>query len=167
MLGIEELDDLLDEIRQKVIYANRTGTLNDLLVKLDLTEFCENQSDYKTEKNGKIVVIGRSEVDKEKLLEIAHKMKINEKRFEFHLEYKDGKNYQYEKLHFDTKYRVIMFGPVPHKTEGNGDYGSIIARLEHETGYPRVVRLQSNEALKITKSNFKNALKDLIEQDYI
>ena len=167
MLGIEELDDLLDKISKKVIYANRTGTLNDLLIKLDLTEFCENRSAYETDKNGKIVVIGQSEIDKDKLLDIARKLKINDKRFEFHLEYKDGKTYPYSKLHYDPKYRVIMFGPIPHKTGENGDYESIIAKLENETGYPKVVRLQSNETLKITKSNFKKALKDLLEQDLI
>ena len=48
-----------------------------------------------------------------------------------------------------------------------GDSRSIIAEIEKMDGYPRVERLVSGEELKITKTNFKEKLKQLIDEEYI
>lgn len=53
------------------------------------------------------------------------------------------------------------------RTVRNGDSGSIIAEMEKNPAYPRVFRLENNQELKITKTNFKKALEDLIEEQYI
>ena len=39
MLGIEELDELLEEIKKKVYAANRSGDLDELLAKLGLKNY--------------------------------------------------------------------------------------------------------------------------------
>ena len=43
---------------------------------------------------------------------------------------------------------------MPHSTAGKGDSSSAIANMENGNGYPKIIRLGSNE-LKITKTNFK------------
>lgn len=47
------------------------------------------------------------------------------------------------------------------------DSGSILAEVEKSSIYPRVERLLNGNELKITKSNFKETLERLIEEDYI
>lgn len=70
-------------------------------------------------------------------------------------------------MQYAPQYRIILFGPTPHSGHGKGDSGSIIAELEKSVAYPRVERLISGSELKITKSNFREMLEQLIEEDYI
>ena len=55
---------------------------------------------------------------------------------------------------------------MPHSTAGKGDSSSAIANMENASGYPKVIRLGSNE-LKITKTNFKMALQEQQAIGYI
>ena len=77
------------------------------------------------------------------------------------------KSYPYQKLQYNAKYRVVLVGPIPHSTCSKGDFSSVITMMEKTPGYPRIVRLDGNNELKITKSNFKKTLTDLIEEGYI
>ena len=167
----DELYDLIDEVQNKIpgiiFRANRVGNLDDLLLAMGLEDLCQKQSFYETYKDGKIVVIGQSEISKDILLKVAKKLKIDESRFEFNLEYDDAIHYQYEKLRYNPNYRVVMFGPVPHKTTGTIHNESAIAELENHDGYPRVIRLKSSDSLKITKTSFKNSLLDLQQEGFI
>ena len=55
---------------------------------------------------------------------------------------------------------------MPHSGSGKGDYSSVISAIEAEEGYPPVVRLGSN-GLKITKSDFRSKLTEMIEMKKI
>lgn len=57
---------------------------------------------------------------------------------------------------------MIMVGPMPHSGTSKGDSGSVIAKIESTEGYPPVVRLGTN-GLKITKTDFRNKLKEMID----
>lgn len=167
MLSYEELEDLMEKIYETVTLANRCGELNTLLLKWGLQEFAAKSSAYDTEKNGKIVVIGASEVKENVLIGIIKELGLNKDRFEFCLDYKDAKTYPYKKLQYDTNYRAVLFGPVPHSSTGKKDSSSVIAEMREKEGYPRVEILNGNNAIKITKSNFKRTLSRLIQDNYI
>ena len=167
----DELYDLIEEVQDKIpeiiFKANRIGNLEDLLLAMGLENLCQKQSFYETYKDGKIVVIGQSEVKKEVLLAIAKKLGLDKSRFEFHLEYNDAIKFQYRKLNYNPNYRLVMFGPIPHSTSGKGNSSNAIAEMENTNGYPKIVRLISNQQLKITKHNFEENLQKLIDENYL
>ena len=165
MRSIEEIDEILEIIKERIFLANRTGNLDELLEKIGISE-CNN-SFYETNPKGTIVVIGDSAVSKTDLLGIVKNLDLDKDRFEFCLNYEESKNYNYQKLKYESKYSMIMFGAIPHSSSGKGDYGSVVERLKNEIGFPKVCVLNNNDALKITKTNFRNALKENIEKGYI
>ena len=55
---------------------------------------------------------------------------------------------------------------MPHSVEGKGEYSSVIAAWEQESGYPPVERMGQN-GLKISKSAFQGALKKLLDKGVI
>ena len=75
--------------------------------------------------------------------------------------------YDFRKMQYAPEYRVILFGPTPHSGHGKGDSSSIIAELEKSDAYPRVERLLNGQELKISKTNFREKLQQLLDEDYI
>ena len=166
MYTLEELEDIISIVNEKIILANRMGELNQLLEQWGIELPWESEPVYKTRRDGKIVVLGESRVNVSGLIGIVKSLNLDKDRFEFCTEYDKAKNYQYNKLRYNENYRVVMFGPVPHSSTGKNDSSSVIAELQNSEGYPKVVCLGENE-LKITKSSFKKALEELIESGFI
>lgn len=175
MLSIEELSELEDaimevlpeKITEILSVANRNGTLDELLKLLGLSDLLNVSNQFETYKDGKIVVVGGSEVKEDVLLSIGKQLGIDKTRFEFCLDYERIPKYDFRRMQYAPQYRVILFGPTPHSGHGKGDSGSIIAELEKSDAYPRVERLMSGNELKITKTNFREMMQKLIEEDYI
>lgn len=175
VLTIEELSSLEDEIMsalQDRITAilsklNRSGRLEELLELLDMEDLLEQEQDFYSYKEGKIVVVGGTDVKEEVLLSIAKNMGLDKSRFEFCLDYKQIQKFDFRRMQYAPQYRLILFGPTPHSGHGKGDSGSIIAEIEKSPAYPRVERLISGNELKITKSNFRDTLERLIKEEYI
>ncbi len=175
MLSIEELSELEDaimevlpgKITQILSRANRSGELEELLKLLGLSDLLGGENQFETYKDGKIVVVGGTEVKEEVLASIGKQLGIDKKRFEFCLDYEDAQKYDFRKMQYAPQYRVVLFGPTPHSGHGKGDSGSIIAEIEKSEAYPRVERLMSGQELKITKTNFREMLQKLIDEDYI
>lgn len=175
VLTIEELSSLEDEImsalpdRITAILSklNRSGRLEELLELLGMEDLMEQEQDFYSYKEGKIVVVGGTDVKEEVLLSIAKKLGLDKSRFEFCLDYKQIQKFDFRKMQYAPQYRLILFGPAPHSGHGKGDSGSIIAELEKSPAYPKVERLISGNELKITKSNFRDMLERMIEEDYI
>ena len=175
VLTIEELSTLEDEIMfvlpDKITAIlsklNRNGRLGELLELLDMEGMLEQEKDFYSYKDGKIVVVGGTDVKEEVLLSIAKRLGLDKKRFEFCLDYKQIQKIDFRKMQYAPQYRLVLFGPVPHSGYGKGDSGSIIAELEKSPAYPRVERMISGNELKITKSNFREMLERLIREDYI
>lgn len=171
MLDTERLEEIVDAVTEKIYLANRTGELESLLSNWGLSTLIKNvapSSDdfYDTYKDGKIVVIGASQVKEHDLLGIVKSLGLDKKRFEFCLDYEKIKNYPFSKMQHNPKYRLVIVGPMPHSTTGKGESSSAISELENGSCYPKVVRLGSNE-LKITKTNFKQALQEQLNANYI
>ncbi|WP_029319375.1 hypothetical protein [Butyrivibrio sp. AE3004] len=175
MLSIEELSDLEDaimevlpdKITQILSRANRNGELDELLRIMGLSDLLGSDDRFESFKDGKIVVIGGTEVKEEVLSAIGKQLGIDKKRFEFCLDYKEAQKYDFKKMQYAPQYRVILFGPTPHSGHGKEDSSSIIAELEKTEAYPRVERLISGQELKITKTSFRQKLQQLIDEEYI
>lgn len=170
MLNVEELLELEDAIKEELddhltealARLNRSGRLEEFLELLGMLHLLEKESGYQVHKTGKIIVIGHSDVKTNVLLAVAKEMGIDKSRFEFYLNYEDAKTFNFRKMQWQPSYSLIMVGPMPHSGVGKGEGTSIIATLENEDGYPPVVRLGSN-GLKITKSDFKAKLEEMVE----
>lgn len=170
MLNVEELFELEENIKKELddhlIAAlsrmNRSGQLEEFLRLLGMEHLLQKESGYEVYKTGKIIVIGQSDVKSDILLSIAKQLGLDKNRFELYLDYEDAKSFNFRKVQWKPTYSLLMVGPMPHSGSGKGDYGSIISALESEDGYPPVVRLGSN-GLKITKSDFKSKLEEMIQ----
>ena len=170
VLNDNEFDDMLEEITYRFARANVDGTLPELLERLGWSSLLPGGADpLLTFPNGKILVIGGQSVGIDKLRMTANKVGLDIGRFEFLLDYEKAQTYNYGDLAYNSKYRVILMGQVPHSTTGTAHSGSVLAELEnHPDKYPRVVALRTETGeLKITKSNFRKTLEMLMEERYI
>lgn len=165
--GIDEIEEILDKIREKVFWANRSGELDNLLLALGLTDFLEQSPIDEHYKRGKIVVIGNADIKESVLLGICKECGISKERLEFCLDYNLAQKFNYRKMQYNSAYSVVMFGPVPHSTMDKNKSESIIAELESQKGYPPVVRLNTGNELKITKTGFKRAIHTLLTEGVI
>ena len=182
MVDSEKLEEIIDAITAKIALANIMNELDSLLECWGLQELIGNNSVssddfYDTYKDGTIVVIGASQVKEHDLLGIAKSLGLSKDRFEFCYItdfpiYERDENgqlivkFNFKKMQHKPNYRLVIVGPMPHSTAGKGDSSSAIAEMETRDGYPKVVRLGSNE-LKITKTSFKKTLQKQIAADYI
>lgn len=141
--------------------------MEELLSKWGLRELLPQTSAYETAKDGKIVIVGASEVKENILHGIIKDLGLDKNRFEFCLDYGRTKTFQYKKLRYNPDYRVVIFGAVPHSSTGKNDSSSVITEMKNQEGYPRVEVLRGNNSVKITKSNFKQVLTELIKEKYI
>ncbi len=174
MLSTEDLLELEDAVREyldehlteTLVRLNRTGELDSFLKLMRREDLLYKEIGYRVYSTGKVIVIGQSEVKQDVFYAVAKKLGLTKERLELYLDYKDVKNLNLKKLQWQPQYAVIMVGPMPHSGEEKGEHGSIIAALEGTEGYPPVVRLGSNE-LKITKSNFRNKLQEMMADGVI
>lgn len=176
--SVEEIDEITsglhsylsneDNILRIVSNLNRNEKLEDLLELVECMNLIKPTSSYSTYKNGTIVVIGQSEVSKDKLLAVAKSLGIDKSRFEMHLDYDDAKRFQYGKMQWAPKYSLVIVGPQGHSTTEKADFSSAIARMEQEEGFPPVLRSgMNNDLVNISKSAFKEKLQFAIDAGYI
>ena len=171
MFDSDRLEEIIDTIVEKITLANRTGQLEEMLEQWGLEDLIDKKQQssndfYDTYKDGKIVVLGGSQVKEKVLLGIIKELGLDKDRFEFCLDYDSIVRYQFSKLQYNPNYRLVIVGSMPHSTAGKGDSSSAISEMEKENGYPKVVRLGTNE-LKITKTGFAKALQEQMAANYI
>lgn len=175
MLSIEELacleEDMIEALPDKLTEilsrTNRSGELEELLRLLGMTDLLDADNGYETYREGKIVVAGGTSVKKDVLLAIGKNLGIEKDRFEFCLDYHEAQKYNFKKMQYAPQYRVVIFGPVPHSGTVKAYSSGIITEMENSDAYPRVERLISGKELKITKTNFKGKLQELLKEGYI
>ncbi len=154
------IDEVVDKVTQEIILANRMERLNEVLEKYGISYKEERYVD----RNAKILIIGDSQISESNIRGIAKSFNIDEDLLECELEYKKIKNYNFNKLEYNTNYHCILVGPMPHSVNGKSDYSSIIAKMENEKDkYPEVIRVTNSNELKITKSSLKQAFKNLVQ----
>lgn len=150
------LNTIFNKLKEELIHANRTNTLDDVLRKYD---FQPEQSLYYYPKVAKMLVIGQTSVSINDLKKILKKYNIREDRVEFILDYNKAKNYPMQSLKYNYNYCDILAGPIPHKTVNMGDCNSILSEIErNQAEYPKLTRMIANNELKISKKSFESAL---------
>lgn len=68
----------------------------------------------------------------------------------------------FTKLQYSDKYAEIIVGPIPHRTDGKGDYSSAIVAMDSEEGYPPVYRID-----KISNNSFRTTIKKMLEENIL
>lgn len=162
---MEELNliELTEKITQKIIrevteayHANR---INEILKKYGLDE--EIQYSYYDINRAKILVIGDSRVNKNDLYGIAKNLGIRRDVLEFELDYTRIHNFDFNNLRNSMVYSDVLVGPIPHRTEGIDGCSSFLAMADsHPEEFPKIIKLQSSNELKITKESFRNGLQN-------
>ena len=88
MLNLNCLEYVIDAVTAKIYLANRMNELEHLLESWGFQELIKPcTSFYETCKDGKIVVIGNSQVKERDLLGIVKNLGLDKDRFEFCLDY--------------------------------------------------------------------------------
>ncbi|EJR75571.1 hypothetical protein IK7_05325 [Bacillus cereus VD156] len=170
-------DQLLDVIAEasyrlhsELRAADKGNRLKSYLHSIGMGDlFPEEKDDHRFEsyRDGKILIIGGNEVKPQDILGALKSLGIPKEQVELCLGYDKAKKYQYSKLQYNPKYRIVLFGPIPHSVAGKGEYSSIITYLESEEGFPRIVRLTANKELKMTKSSIKFAVNEFLHTGYL
>ena len=178
MFTIEELNEIIETIKQKVFVANANNELEILLDKIGINypkqNSMNNCSSNSGTPSGKILIIGESSVKKNNIIGMLKDDEFGfdnlsiTRRFDFVFEYETLNSYPFNKL---TKwnYAAILAGPIPHSIRGREDNSSLLVKLEkNEDGiYPPVIRLMANSKLKITKQNIHDTLLKLIKEGLV
>lgn len=156
-----DLSELSEKIYQKVlkevVEASYNNRINEVLLKYGLQD--EIEYSYYDINNSKILVVGDSRVNKNDLIGIAKSIGIRENRLEFELDYTRLHNYDFGNLRNSMTYSDVLVGPLPHRVEGIDGYSSFLAMVEaNPEDFPKIIRLESANELKITKESFKNGL---------
>ncbi|MBO4440445.1 MAG: hypothetical protein J5798_13970 [Spirochaetaceae bacterium] len=117
---------------------------------------------------GQVLVIGKDMENVNILMSVCKNCGLNPKeRFVFIYEARKVDNYNYNELQNNKKWAAIMVGSLPHSAHGKENSSSILVQMENTIGYPPVVRLDANGGLKITKSNFKKSVTELLTKGII
>lgn len=170
-LGLEEYeileDKVLSTIKLEKMDYNIIGELDLYLKHINMYDrmFEDRKLDIRDPLLGKIAVIGQSEVRQNHLLGIGKNIGFDEKQFEFCPKYNDINKYNFNKLK-NEKYSFVLVGPMPHKLKSGNRYSSMIERLKIEENFPEVIELENEIELKISKSNFRQALESILDEYY-
>lgn len=109
-LTITELSDLCDammdrmglELLPDITKANREDSLEELLSSLGMSDLLGNREDRGEELySGKIIVLGASAVNVDKLRSVARKKGFDPNRFEFQLDYGRLKHFDFQDSRHD------------------------------------------------------------------
>lgn len=164
------VDEVQDRIYQQMEFAWKNHQLDDYLRQIGLGDLAIRQpaSDWDDSlSHGKIIVFGEAAARENDIVKSITSQGVSKDRVELHLGYDEFKRYRFGDLQYNSAYRLILAGPLPHSTNDKGGYSSVIARMEQEEGFTKLVKLSSNGRLKITKTNIKEAVQREIESGYL
>ncbi len=166
---IEDVDELLENYN--VDKDSATGKkvakqIEDLQLKYYGDGIELSDDDYKK----KIFVIGGDQLLKKPdiIYGIGKRYNVNKGQFVIYNDYDTIPTLGSEivkKTQYNDNCIGVIFGSVPHSTSGNAGFSSLITRLQQDEGFPTCIKCETYSAgskLKMTRTSFNNALKDLI-----
>ena len=103
---LEIQEKIFQKILREVTEAYYENKLNEVLNKYGLKD--EIEYPYYDINNSKILIVGNSMINKDKLVVIAKKYGINEKFLEFELDYNRLHNYDFSKLKNSINYSDVL-----------------------------------------------------------
>ncbi len=172
-LNQDELLELIAEashrLHSEIKSALKRGSLEYYLEKVGMSDLIPNlkKSSFESFSDGIILVIGGSQISDSQIYACFKSVGIDKNRVELLTDYSDTMKYEYNKLQYNPKYRLVLIGPVPHSVNGVGNYSNIISKIQMEDGFPRVIKLTDDHKLKITKSGLKKVLEEQINVGFI
>lgn len=165
MASNNQLENLIEKVQafvaSEIFIRNENGTLDGFLQSIGFNGgSLENRLNKKEQK---ILIVGDTQINENVIVGIFKKLGVSKNRIELISDYDKITNHNFDKYSYNDKYAVIMFGPIPHSVTNKEEHSSIITKMENEDGYPPVYRLNANRKLKITNSNLRVAIEELIE----
>ena len=148
-----KIEEIVDDAEN--IISNREHILSN--ERCNGNVFCLKNSEQ-------ILVIGACRAKSNHLIGVAKKYGLNANNLEFWDDY-DKLKRDMSRLYYNTKYRAIILGPMPHKVANIDGYSSLISKImDDKDAYPPVEICRSSGELKISKTSFKVALNNLLSK---
>lgn len=167
-----DLEDVIIEQLATILHRkNIDGTLERMLREMGLDEVIAEyegiRSPLATWPDGDVLVLGAKPSMVDDLRGVGKGLGISKDRFEF-VEYNDVTNFSFRKLSYISKYCAVLAGAHPHMARDIEGASSVVAHLESKRDeFPETVRLVAGGQLSVTKTNFKQALVNLIDRGVI
>jgi len=164
--NMNTVNSTLENLRTKIVRANISGdeqTLSVILKKLNIT-FIEKE----VRNDWKIFLCAGTDISKDDIMKVVTDYKLEDK-IEMELDYKKIKGINFSKFRDSQTYKYIIFGQLPHKVKGIGNYGSIISRMQSEQEhYPEVIVLRDSQGKPhLSKNEFYIAIQNIyMNSDY-
>lgn len=173
-ISYEQLFDIITDATQKLLkeikIAYKSGNLEGYLSSIGMIDLYPSKEEmliYDTNPDGKIIIFGDSQLKDHEIYGCLKELGIPKDRIELQTSYEKVKKYPFRNIQYNPNYRLFLFGATPHSGAGKQDKSSIIAQIEDDDGYPKVIRLTDGHRLKITKTNLKNTIREEIESGYL
>lgn len=164
-LKIEVASDVTKMITKKILSARSVSELRSYLKSIGLEELMPEIDNF--QHNGDIYILGDLRIKDNDVYGIFKDLSVDIDRVKIVKEYDKLKNYPFNKFQYNDSVRLIFVGPMPHSTRDKDDYSSIIAKMEQEKGFPKIVRLCAGNNLKVTKTNLKESIITEIKSKYL
>lgn len=164
-LKIDVASDATKIVMKRIIGARSISELRSYLKSIGLEELTPEIDNFQP--NGDVYILGDLRIKDNIVYQIFKDLSIDVDRIKLVKGYNEFKTYNFNRFQYDTSVRLIFVGPIPHSTKDKGEYSSVIARMEEEEGFPKIVRLGTEGGLKITKTNLKDAIIKEIESNYL
>lgn len=164
VLDAEQMASLIDRIEEKLekelYFANRLGTLEEILKRHNLDEEQEEISSSYYLPNSKVLIIGATNANKNDIYKTFKKINISPDRIEILDEYEKLTGFDVEKLRNSMKYSDILVCAVPHKMKNIGEYPDMISMIEHNQEEIPLLNKITNESgeLRFSISGLKKAI---------
>lgn len=158
---------IVTRFREEVQHALKTGHLVDLLKKTDMLDMFPKENAKEWEESqayGKVIIFGDSAIKSDVIYAVLQDLGISKDRVELHLGFKKLKHYPFGRLQYNDKYRLVIFGPLPHSTKDKAEAASILTKMRSTGGYPLVVQMMSNQKNKITKTQLRVQIEEAIRK---
>ena len=112
-------------------------------------------------RNGRILVLGATELDVNTMAGIAKDYGFDKKDFDYETDYKKVVNYAGR---ISGSYKAIILGAVPHKVAALGDWSSLIVKCKQDNPEQITVDARNHAGeLKVTKQSFRSALMEVCQ----
>lgn len=164
-LKIDIASDATKIVMKRIIGARSISELRSYLKSIGLEELTPEIDNFQP--NGDIYILGDLSIRDNIVYQIFKDLSIDVNRVKIVKGYDEFKSYNFNRFQYDTSVRLIFVGSMPHSTRDKGEYSSVIAKMEREEGFPKIVRLGTEGSLKVTKTNLKEAVIKEIESNYL
>jgi hypothetical protein len=161
LLGIEKFEEVYDELKEKMaeklwielINANRTGTMEEYVIHLNLDELCKK-------KKKSILVLGYSQMSKADIRNLC--ALYDYEKIEILKTEEELKQFDCSTLK-NNSYSTVIIGEAPHKLRNiKGSNNNLWREVEqHPDIYKNCYLAKSGEVIHLTKNSIDNVLQSI------